>query len=1122
MPKVKKRKISEASSPVKEPAAKRQTQTDLTPAEEPNGLTACDVDEKEVSDQATPPKTVHVASKVSLYKPPTFEELQNLKETEMLFKSNLLKLQVTELLAEVRPKKKPSMDAFLHALRSVLISIPSTEPVDLCDGVSSVPKPVKYPLKLKCSPNIKGKYHFAPPQSVKVVGSYLLQNLTKPELNVDVAVEIPQECLQAKDHLNYRYFHKRALYLCHIAAVLKKEKQLLTHLRFSYMNSDPLLPIIRLNPILNGQVSKYVVQLYPCIPDGVFKVSKLGPDRNNVRDTSAGDGQDNPATPHYNNALLRDMGNYQHHLHDMYTASQDCEAFTDAVMLFKVWLRQRELLKGYGCFNGFMVSMLIVYLLHNRKVHKLMTSYQILRITLEHLASNDWTVQGITLSTQSDVPLEKFHEAFDVVFVDSSGYYNLCGDMLSTTYHQVKREASVALKLLEKECTESFETLFMTPVPFIQAFDTLFHVYPASVLNESLNPQKEEAARCDLAVSIVPAVLRKMCVILRKGLGSRATNVAIKLQPSKEWLISKTPPDPDVGPVTLAMLLTERAYSELELGPPADSPEASTFRSFWGELSELRRFQDTSINEAVVWESSCTADRRGIIQRIIQHLLRRHFKVDSSHVTSTMSQLDQVISLPQYNKNSDIGVFSTGEETSQDVSRVFEDLNKQLRGLNQLPLAVVSVVGTSPVFRHTEVFPPVPWSGRFRSHLTVVSPREDSQSQCLYPNFDHATPPYVQALSVVCQLESSGKWPDEVKAIQQIKAAFYVKMSELLSKDHSLLCSPTFRYLDVLKEGFLFRVKIVHPWEVALRKNAATQKTKQQKQASLEMERDLIVLPTLSSCLLGIHQEFPAFSIGARLCKRWMCSQLFSSHVREEVIELIVSDLFQSPAPLSPPGSPSAVLLRFLCKMSKFEWSKVNDIVQNLLPHEEDNQMDLAAMFSSPPVVIQARIRQLSEEGYQLLSSQLDQASQSEIDYKQIFRPPLQDYHVLIHLHKKHVVQTQCSVDSTMDGHSTVMSRKMLKLPVVDFDPVKLYLKELENSFSEFALFFYDQYGGDYIAVVWRPNICLPHSFKVSQANCRKPAKRKVVVDLDSILTDFQVIGNGLVKSVEIMSDPRT
>lgn len=50
----------------------------------------------------------------------------------------------------------------------------------------------------------------------------------------------------------------------------------------------------------------------------------------------------------------------------------------------------------------------------------------------------------------------------------------------------------------------------------------------------------------------------------------------------------------------------------------------------------------------------------------------------------------------------------------------------------------------------------------------------------------------------------------------------------------------------------MFRIRIVHPWELALRKTAATQK-KQMKQASLEMERDLIVLPTLSSCLLGYN-----------------------------------------------------------------------------------------------------------------------------------------------------------------------------------------------------------------------------------------------------------------------------
>lgn len=243
------------------------------------------------------------------------------------------------------------------------------------------------------------------------------------------------------------------------------------------------------------------------------------------------------------------------------------------------------------------------------------------------------------------------------------------------------------------------------------------------------------------------------------------------------------------------MLLTDKAFTELELGPPADSPEvsqllgmppfilscpskASAFRSFWGGVSELRRFQDGSINEAVVWESSCDAERRRIVEKIILHLLNRlgrvvegnpnlvfrHFGVNSSHVTFTTSHFDQVISLPHYG-NSDNGMCSTGEEMSHRVLQTFEDLNKQLRNLSQLPLAVTSVVGTSPVFRHTEVccrsnpsyvrilcemlqvFPPVPWNGRFRSHLTPISEDDGIQSQCLCPNSDHATPPYIHSLN---------------------------------------------------------------------------------------------------------------------------------------------------------------------------------------------------------------------------------------------------------------------------------------------------------------------------------------------------------------------------------------
>lgn len=79
--------------------------------------------------------------------------------------------------------------------------------------------------------------------------------------------------------------------------------------------------------------------------------------------------------------------------------------------------------------------------------------------------------------------------------------------------------------------------------------------------------------------------------------------------------------------------------------------------------------------------------------------------MNSLHVTFTMSHFDQVISLPHYisSESEKTTMCSTGEEMSHRVLQTFEDLNKQLRNLNQLPLTVTSIVGTSAVFRHTEV-----------------------------------------------------------------------------------------------------------------------------------------------------------------------------------------------------------------------------------------------------------------------------------------------------------------------------------------------------------------------------------------------------------------------------------
>lgn len=53
-------------------------------------------------------------------------------------------------------------------------------------------------------------------------------------------------------------------------------------------------------------------------------------------------------------------------------------------------------------------------------------------------------------------------------------------------------------------------------------------------------------------------------------------------------------------------------------------------------------------------------------------------------------------------------------------------------------------------------------------------------------------------VSVVCQLESSGKWPEGIEAIGKIKTSFYLYIAKALRGQGSV-SSPTNDYLDIMK-----------------------------------------------------------------------------------------------------------------------------------------------------------------------------------------------------------------------------------------------------------------------------------------------------------------------------------
>lgn len=356
-------------------------------------------------------------SRAELYKEPTNEELNHLRETEILFHSSLLRLQVEELLKEVRlsEKKKDRIDAFLREVNQRVVRVPSVPETELTDQ-AWLPAGVRVPLH-QVPYAVKGCFRFLPPAQVTVVGSYLLGTCIRPDINVDVALTMPREILQDKDGLNQRYFRKRALYLAHLAHHLAQDP-LFGSVCFSYTNGCHLKPSLLLRP--RGKDERLVtVRLHPCPPPDFFRPCRLLPTKNNVRSawyrgqSPAGDGSPEPPTPHYNTWVLQDTA-LESHLQLLSTMLGSAQGLKDGVALLKVWLRQRELDRGQGGFTGFLVSMLVVFLVSTHKIHTTMSGYQVLRSVLQFLATTDLTVNGISLCLSSDPSLVSWRRARSV------------------------------------------------------------------------------------------------------------------------------------------------------------------------------------------------------------------------------------------------------------------------------------------------------------------------------------------------------------------------------------------------------------------------------------------------------------------------------------------------------------------------------------------------------------------------------------------------------------------------------------------------------------------------------------------------------------------------------------
>ncbi|KAK1146706.1 U3 snoRNP protein [Aspergillus melleus] len=1041
-----------------------------------------------------------------------------------LYKSNLFKLQLDELLADLRPnydKQVSRLQDTLHKLKEIIENIPerpANAPLDAEKELRNthgviVPYPQPRPGR-----DTKYSVSYSKPVNVNVVGSFALRTGAKSvgPLTVDIAVTMPKQLFQEKDYTNYRFFQKRAYYIACLAAGIKETKGLSLDIKFDLQDGDSLRPVIVLTPAETPKYSKSSkpqIRIITAVEDTLFPISRTLPMKNNIRQGASETAEQKEPTPFYNAALRSEATVAQFHK-GLYSAARNCESFRDGCILGRTWLQQR----GFGSslqaggFGGFEWTALMSLLFEgggpNGKpvLLKSYSSYQLFKATIQFIAGRDLTNPLLLfcqdLQTPGDGP----------VLYDGAKGLNVLYKMTPSSYEFLRREAGNTLKMLNESRDDNFEKVFIFKVnePLFR-FDRIATL-PLANSNNALQALHNHRAIYD---------------VLKRAFNDRADLIYLFGSRVEPWSVEAKASRKAAGAsLHVGLLLNaDNAARVVDHGPFAEEKEeAASFRSFWGEKAELRRFKDGSIRESLVWSDQPSSS--SIVHQILTYILQRHFDCPESELAYIGDEYDEKL------RSKGDGVLLYSSPPFQTIADAFSSLEKSIQSMDEVPLTVRHLAPASPFLRYTAL----------RAQAVSGAGQE--------------------AVDVVLQFESSTRWPDDLVAIQMTKMAFLVRIGDCLkSSGTASSCrvglenesSPILNsaFLEIVHEsGVTFHLRIHHDREQTLLERQLKEKgpRSQAKQeiayALSEYKRQFIHSPRLTQAIRTLCTRFPLLSPTIRLLKHWFDCHLFAGHISEELIELLAARVFTQPFPWETPSSIMVGFLRTLHLISRWDWQQEplmvdlsggldNETMETIRTRfaawrNVDPAMNSVVLFVAsdvdtegvtwtqhemPPKVVAARMSTLAKAAVKLVREK-----SYVLNIFDIFHTSLAPYDFILNLRP-----------GVSDGGSAPSRYKNLQEQDASrgsrrAGAVKSLVRDLQSCYSPHLHFFYGGEQGDVIAGIWNPQTLKPKTWNLKMAYSTSPSvsddteqlgDEVVVINRAAILNEISRLGTLLVDSIE-------
>ena len=748
---------------------------------------------------------------------------------------------------------------------------------------------------------------FKPPSSIKAVGGHSYGGALSFNTNnregkdgkeedttpaIDVAIEMPSSCFNEKDYLDHRYHLKRMVYLKHIQKQLlmsrKKKniaKKFVKKCDLTFYQNDYRKPCLTIT--IDNHERDLKVRVLPCCAANLFPKQRLGPTKSNLKKNEV-----RFESPRYSQSIAEDaaMHSINEWLQNKY---KEVKFLGAASVLIKAWASRRHLFEySNDGITGFFLSCLLAHMVETSDAlspamdtNQLVQGFFVTLATakknssgianskrtngsnkssgeLESSSIPNYFTGGVFCDSELDEETKKsWIGAFKVVFLSPCGSLNLASRISQGAIEELVQEAVKSSEVLEQAGRNAFVEVFLTDLPRAVRYDLHMQVEisPTSSLKDVKDISSETRIAEEEIFSIMKIAMNDRADAVRcASIGTSACNA------NKIWIGVQLNP--------------ENGLKVIDIGPPTDNEaEAKTFRAFWGEKSELRRFKDARICEAVVWSFVPASRRHHIPAVAAEYALKKNVKsIDS--ITWTSKVFDDLLS-------SSDGSFVAVSEHSKHLLQTLDRLARRMKEMKDVPLKVYNVQPISAAFRGCDPFPP-------KQHPLMFGIGAGLGKD------DEVISACPRTLNVLVQLEGSGRWPEEEEEIIKTKQLMAIEIAEKLKQSFG---TPNIvsndGTVDILHEGYAFRLFL----------NASNGGP-----LIREIEAEQAIVSKHAMLLASISSRFPTFAIAVQIAKRWIASHMFSPHVPDEIIELLVAKVFCHPGGLSPPNSREVAFARFL------------------------------------------------------------------------------------------------------------------------------------------------------------------------------------------------------------------